>query len=322
MALEWARILELRLEWRNRMNTIENLLQVYRENSAAFGTRITLNGAGDKDVYNITAPFHWLGKEYIAGRVESRDSEFSEVRFFEKIETDKYQLVENTTVLALQDPFVTFVQGELIIGGVEVFPKETDPTMLDWRTNLYRATSLTDFEQILAGPIGMKDLRIKELADGRILVLTRPQGEKGGRGKIGAIVIDSLAELTIEKIEAAPLLKRNFSGEEWGGGNELHLLEDERIGVLGHIACFDEASNRHYYACSFRLNEDFSQIEQEKIIAERANFAPSEPKRPDLADVVFSGGLIRNSDGTATLYAGIGDSDAQKLAIPDPFKNN
>ncbi|MBC8923804.1 DUF1861 family protein, partial [Escherichia coli] len=79
----------------------------------------------------------------------------SEVRFFEKTETDKYQLVENTTVLALQDPFVTFVQGELIIGGVEVFPKETDPTMLDWRTNLYRATSLTDFEQILAGPIGM-----------------------------------------------------------------------------------------------------------------------------------------------------------------------
>ncbi|EAD8329892.1 DUF1861 family protein, partial [Listeria monocytogenes] len=116
--------------------------------------------------------------------------------------------------------------------------------------------------------------------------------------------------------------KRNFSGEEWGGGNELHLLEDERIGVLGHIACFDEAGDRHYYACSFRLNEDFSQIEQEKIIAERANFAPSEPKRPDLADVVFSGGLIRNSDGTATLYAGIGDSDAQKLAIPDPFKNN
>ncbi|EHL2570675.1 DUF1861 family protein, partial [Listeria monocytogenes] len=49
---------------------------------------------------------------------------------------------------------------------------------------------------------------------------------------------------------------------------------------------------------------------------------PSEPKRPDLADVVFSGGLIRNPDGTATLYAGIGDSDAQKLAIPDPFKNN
>lgn len=313
---------ELRSEWRIKLKSIETLLQTFRENTTARGTRIQLNGAGDKDVYNITAPFSWLDKTYIAGRVESRDSEFAEVHFFENTGTDTYQLVEKGVVLTLQDPFVTFVQGELIIGGVEVFPKETDPTKLDWRTNLYRATSLTDFEQILTGPIGMKDLRIKELADGRILVLTRPQGEKGGRGKIGAIVIDSLVELTKKKIETAPLLKRNFSGDEWGGGNEIHLLEDGSVGVLGHIACFDELGDRHYYACSFQLNEDFTQIEQEKIIAERANFAPSEPKRPDLADVVFSGGLIRNADGTATLYAGIGDSDAQKLTIPDPFKNN
>lgn len=304
------------------MKSIETLLQTFREHTTANGTRIQLNGAGEKDVYNITAPFTWLGKEYIAGRVESRDSELSEVGFFENITTDTYHLVENSTVLSLQDPFVTFVQGELIIGGVEVFPKESDPAKLDWRTNLYRATSLTDFEQILVGPIGMKDLRIKELPDGRILVLTRPQGEKGERGKIGAIVIHSLADLTLEKIETAPLLKRNFSGDEWGGGNEIHLLDEGRVGVLGHIACFDEASDRHYYAFAFQLNEDFTQIEQEKIIAERANFAPSEPKRPDLADVVFSGGLIRNSDGTATLYAGIGDSDAQKITILDPFKNN
>ncbi|MBC1444595.1 MTP-1 family protein [Listeria seeligeri] len=304
------------------MKQIQILLKEYRETATANGTKIHLNGVVDKDVYNITAPFKWLGKEFIAGRVESRDSELAEVHFFEKTAEDNYQIVENTTVLALQDPFVTFVQGELILGGVEVFEKETDSTKLDWRTNLYRAKSLTQFEKILTGPIGMKDLRIKELADGRILVLTRPQGEKGGRGKIGATVIDSLDELTIEKIAAAPLLNRNFSGEEWGGGNEIHLLEDGKIGVLGHIACFDEAGDRHYYSFSFQLNDDFTQIEQEKIIAERANFAPSEPKRPDLADVVFSGGLIRRADGYAELYAGIGDSDAQKIIIKDPFKNN
>ncbi|PZF90877.1 maturase K [Listeria ivanovii] len=304
------------------MKQIQALLKEYRETATANGTKIHLNGAVDKDVYNITAPFKWLGKEFIAGRVESRDSELAEVHFFEKKAEDNYQIVENTTVLALQDPFVTFVQGELILGGVEVFEKETDPTKLDWRTNLYRAKSLKQFEKILTGPIGMKDLRIKELTDGRILVLTRPQGEKGGRGKIGATVIDSLDELTIEKIGAAPFLKRNFSGEEWGGGNEIHLLEDGKVGVLGHIACFDETGNRHYYSFSFQLKDDFTQIEQEKIVAERANFAPSEPKRPDLADVVFSGGLIRKSDGYAELYAGIGDSDAQKIIIPDPFKNN
>ncbi|MBC1488856.1 DUF1861 family protein [Listeria sp. FSL L7-1485] len=304
------------------MKQIQTLLKEYREQNVSGGISLSLEGVLDKDVYNITAPFNWLGKVYIAGRVERRDSELAEIRFFEKTVDNHFRLVENTAVLALQDPFITFVQGELILGGVEVFPKETDSTKLDWRTNLYRVESLNKVEIILSGPVGMKDLRIKELADRRILVLTRPQGDKGGRGKIGATVINNLSELTNEKIATAPLLRRNFAGEEWGGGNEIHLLENGKVGVLGHIACFDEAGDRHYYSLSFQLNEDFTEIEQEKIIAERADFAPSEPKRPDLADVVFSGGLIRKSDGYAELYAGIGDADAQKIIIPDPFKNN
>lgn len=315
-------MLELRLEWRVKMKQIQTLLKEYREQNVSGGISLSLEGVLDKDVYNITAPFNWLGKVYIAGRVERRDSELAEIRFFEKTVDNHFLLVENTAVLALQDPFITFVQGELILGGVEVFPKETDLTKLDWRTNLYRVESLNKVEKILSGPVGMKDLRIKELADRRILVLTRPQGDKGGRGKIGATVINNLSELTNEKIATAPLLRRNFAGEEWGGGNEIHLLENGKVGVLGHIACFDEAGDRHYYSLSFQLNEDFTEIEQEKIIAERADFAPSEPKRPDLADVVFSGGLIRKSDGYAELYAGIGDANAQKIIIPDPFKNN
>lgn len=315
-------MLESRLEWRVKMKQIQTLLKEYREQNVSGGISLSLEGVLDKDVYNITAPFNWLGKVYIAGRVERRDSELAEIRFFEKTVDNHFRLVENTAVLALQDPFITFVQGELILGGVEVFPKETDSTKLDWRTNLYRVESLNKVGKILSGPVGMKDLRIKELADRRILVLTRPQGDKGGRGKIGATVINNLSELTNEKIATAPLLRRNFAGEEWGGGNEIHLLENGKVGVLGHIACFDEAGDRHYYSLSFQLNEDFTEIEQEKIIAERADFAPSEPKRPDLADVVFSGGLIRKSDGYAELYAGIGDANAQKIIIPDPFKNN
>ena len=40
---------------------------------------------------------------------------------------------------------------------------------------------------------------------------------------------------------------------------------------------------------------------------------------PDLVDVVFSGGLIRKSVGSADLYAGISDAEAQKITIMDPF---
>jgi len=56
-----------------------------------------------------------------------------------------------------------------------------------------------------------------------------------------------------------------------------------------------------------------------RIIAERSDFIAGPAKRPDLVDVVFSGGLVRKGDGTADLYAGISDAEAHKITIPDPF---
>ena len=93
----------------------------------------------------------------------------------------------------------------------------------------------------------MKDLRLVELQDGSIGVFTRPQGEKGGRGKIGFTRVASLEELSIDQINKAPLLEGQFVDEEWGGCNEIHLLPNGILGVLGHIACFDEQGDRHYY---------------------------------------------------------------------------
>jgi len=42
-------------------------------------------------------------------------------------------------------------------------------------------------------------------------------------------------------------------------------------------------------------------------------------ERPDLVDVIFSGGLLRHWDGTATLFAGISDAEAAFLHMPDPM---
>jgi hypothetical protein len=56
-----------------------------------------------------------------------------------------------------------------------------------------------------------------------------------------------------------------------------------------------------------------------KMIASRDLFSPGVAKRPDLEDVVFSGGLKREGNGKAVLYAGIGDAEAHWLEIDDPF---
>jgi hypothetical protein len=131
--------------------------------------------------------------------------------------------------------------------------------------------------------------------------------------------IPSLEHLTLEVIHEAPVLDGLFMEEEWGGANEARLLSNGLIGVLGHIARFDEEGNRHYYPMVFALDPRTGEHSDIRLIAARADFLEGPAKRPDLADVVFSGGLVRKKDGTADLYAGVSDAEAQRISMQDPF---
>ncbi|WML46777.1 DUF1861 family protein [Neobacillus sp. PS3-34] len=302
---------------KGKVKTCEQLLEEFTA-TPANPEKIVFSGIGERDVYNISAPFEDEGELVIAGRVESRDSEHSDVYFF--VERDgEWVPREQAPVFALQDPFFTVIAGELVLGGVQIFPHPTQEGALGWRTVFYKGKSISGLQEFAKGPDGMKDLRLIELKDGSIGVLTRPQGEKGGRGKIGWTRISSLAGLTIDVIDEAPLLEGQFIEEEWGGANEPHLLANGLVGVLGHVANFDSEGNRHYYPMVFALNPETGEFSDIELIATRSHFLPGPSKRPDLIDVVFSGGLVRKPDGTADMYAGISDAEAQKITINDPF---
>lgn len=302
------------------VKTCETLLKEYLDKAPLAKDPVKLNftGVGDKDVYNITAPFEDQGESVIAGRVESRDSEHSEIHFFVEKE-GAWVPREGAPVFTLQDPFFTFIQGELVLGGVQIYPHPTQENALMWRTVFYKGKSIQELAPFFVGPDAMKDLRLVELPNEEIGVFTRPQGEKGGRGKIGFTTAKSLQELSIELVNEAPLLQGQFVDEEWGGGNELHILSNGLIGVLGHIASFDDEGNRHYYPMAFALDPTTGEHSDMELIAIRDKFLPGATKRPDLVDVVFSGGLVRKADGTADLYAGISDAEAHRLTIQDPF---
>lgn len=304
---------------KSEVKTCANLLEEFQQQAQPrHAERLRFTGVGEKDVYNISAPFEDEGQLVIAGRVESRDSELSEVHFFVE-QNGEWVPREGAPVFQLQDPFFTRIAGELVLGGVEIFPHPTLENSLSWRTVFLKGDKIASLTEFAQGPDGMKDLRLIELKDGSIGILTRPQGEKGGRGKIGFRRLPSLEQLTIEEIEKTPLLENQFIDEEWGGANEAHLLANGLIGVLGHIANFDDEGNRHYYPMVFAIDPETGDCSDIKLIATRSNFLEGPAKRPDLIDVVFSGGLVRKQDGTAELYAGISDADAQKITIEDPF---
>lgn len=175
------------------------------------------------------------------------------------------------------------------------------PKIVSWVTQFYRGYRIDSLHHFSSGPELMKDIRLIELQDGRIGVLTRPQGDRGGRGQIGFTIIDSLEELHEQTFLEAEILQHQFVPEEWGGANEAHLLKNGHVGVLGHIACFDPLGKKHYYAMVFSLNPDTFETTPVKIIAARSDFPVGPGKRPDLQDVIFSGGLVRGTAGRCCL---------------------
>jgi hypothetical protein len=272
-----------------------------------------------RDVYNITAPFHFNGKMLLIGRVEKRDTEFSEIVIFEKAQSKKWMpCFTHAAFQGLQDPCVTWAGDELVLGGVR-FPVPMKEGGYGCVMDFYRGKTLEGLRHFLSGPPGMKDIRFKQLPDGHVAIFSRPQGAIGGRGEIGFTIAQSWDAITADMIAAAPLFKGQLLKEEWGGVNEAHQLANGHLGVLGHIACFDDQGNRHYYPMAFAVDPRARQPSAIRIIARRSFFPPGPSKRPDLVDVVFSGGIVRNGDGTVNLYAGTSDTAAAVVKLPDPF---
>lgn len=322
--------------------TIWEMLEAHRAQRQAkqeipTAVRPVFQGVEGFDVYNPTAPFSYRGKKILCARVEKRDSEKSQAVFFEETEKDVYRVIEGWKRYELQDPSIARVKGRYVLGGTEVFPHPENPEWVCWHTTFYYGTDLEHMEKLADGPDGMKDVRLVELADGKIGIFTRPQGEKGGRGKIGFTVAEDFAGVTKQAMEQAPLLDL-FEEEEWGGVNEAFLLTpslgtetefapktgtetafaDGRIGVLGHIACFRPDGVRHYFPMAFVFDPVTRSHTAPEILAERAEFLPGPSKRPDLEDVLFSGGILTQGE-KAVLYVGVSDCEVQNMVVPNPF---
>lgn len=189
---------------------------------------------------------------------------------------------------------------------------------LNYRIVLYKSQNFYQLRKFFVGPWGMKDIRFIQLPDGKFAVFSRPQGENGGKGKIGFLIVNSLEKLNKINLYDVPLLNQFFD-TEWGGANDIHLLRNGKIGVLGHIAKRNLDSSLSYYPMAFSIDTKTADHSKIKILLKRANLPAGTSKNEMLKDVIFPGGLIRNKDGTAKLYLGVGDAEAYKIVIEDPF---
>lgn len=309
------------------------LLKEFEEKEALpMGEKLRFSGVGeDDDIYNISKPFQIDGETVIAGRVEARKEWANSRAVFFKEKEGTWFPIEGAPTFRLEDGFATTVGEETVFGGVQVYlnHSEVDSQGVSYRTVFYRGKSLSSLEQFAIGPDGMKGIRLAALEDGHIGVCTRPQGGSNGRGKIGYIELNNLEGLNAQNLFDAKIIEGQFQPEEWGGANELHPLQDGRIGIVGHIAHEDEQGNKHYYAMSFKYDPKTHSASPIEIIATRKSFPvgnyktlTTNGKTIKVEDVVYPSSLLRHGDGTATLYAGLSDTEAGVIEVPDPFFEN
>lgn len=319
------------------------------------GELLTFNVENDAlAVYN-PAPVVIDGQQYLWSRVEERTTEKdSTVRLFKEGKNGEWNVVEGApTFRRLQDPFYCgMINGYHILGGVQVYDVEGTPD-LGYRTVFYRyRNSFTELvnpngkirDPFAVGPGKMKGIRLIQIEKGRIGVFTRPQGPRGqfgGRGRVGYFEIQSLDQLESaladydRQKDPNTLIHGLFvddgqGDEEWGGVNELHLLPDGKIGVLGHIAGFGDKryitangkreAKKDYHPITFIFDPKTLSVSDVQIVATTEQFPHVEVKKDELGNLFYSGGLVRLGNGDAWLYVGIGDSNVGRILINDPFE--
>ncbi len=200
--------------------------------------KLTFHGVDAYDVYNASIPFDWQGRSYIFGRVERRaEWARSWVRLFAQSGPDEWTLVPDSMIYPLEDPYIARIHDQLVLGGTHVRYKSG--VVDTYYGYFYRGSHLDDLVYFTTGPDYMKDIRLVELADGRIGVFSRPRNDEilcrfGCESQIGYATIDRLEDLTAEVIEHAPYIPGLFGDGEWGGCNQAYALASGVIGVIGH----------------------------------------------------------------------------------------
>lgn len=288
---------------------------------------LTFKGVDGYDVYNCSIPFVWGGKEYMYGRVERRNEwARSWVRLFEKTGPDEYMLKAGSMIYPLEDPYISKIGDELVMGGTHV--RYRSGKIDTFYGYFYRGTDLEDMYYFTTGPDYMKDIRLVPLKEG-IGVFSRPRNGEiearyGSASVIGFTVIPDLDHLTSDVIAGARVIPGLFGDKEWGGCNQCYLLDTGLIGIIAHKSYQDQ--NKEVGALSVYMNTSFvfdpkaNKVVDEKILATRSCYPDAPAKRPELTDCTFTSGIVMRPDGKADLYAGLGDTSEGRIVIEDPFQ--
>ena len=280
---------------------------------------LTFKGVDGMDVYNCSVPFKYKGKTHIFGRVEKRaEWANSFVRLFVETGKDEFTLVPGEFIYQLEDPYVSNIDNEMILGGTHI--RKTNNRVFTYYCDFFRGTA-EKMSYFTTGPDNMKDIRLIKLANNKVGVFSRPK--TAAHSSIGFTVINNVDELTATVVEEALPLNVIHTGA-WGGVNQAYLLSSDKIGCIGHYSYLDLDEDGKqitvYTNYSFVLDPYSREVEDGRIIGTKGCYPPCPPKVEKLLDCAFTSGIVMREDGKCDLYSGLGDTCEGRITIDYPFE--
>ncbi|HSW66714.1 MAG TPA: DUF1861 family protein [Bacillota bacterium] len=303
------------------------------------GRIVTVEGVGRRDLYNVTM-IEQDSNKILAFRSEQRRSlawsrhRYHPVVRFARRVGEQWQ-VDNTLPPfdMMEDPFCFTItkhgKRELIFGGVII---RREGRAIIPQTVFYRGRSIFALNRTPFATIdNMKDIRLVQMPDGRLLLSRRPWGGEFGRGQITLHVLNSIEDLqaAYTELHTLAVLEDCAKTADWVGVNELHILPnadgEPQLCILGHLAFQEANGTRHYAACTYtnslaELLNDTLNRPCPRVLAVRACFEPGPAKLKTLTDVVFPGHLEHLSGNDYRLWAGLSDARIGVVDLQDPFR--
>jgi hypothetical protein len=271
------------------------------------------------DVYN-PAPFELDGRIHLLGRVEPHDGKISHLAFFSHNgdgSSLQYRL-DLPVFEQSEDPFLKRINHRLVLGAVKVIvTKQNGEVGVEAsHTSISVGDRLDEFQPLVNGPQGMKDIRLFQMTGSRVGALTRPEDKVTGSKDVGLAILGSFGEVSSRVLAEAPVipgLRAPRQGEH-RGGNEGVALDNGFIGYLGHVARIGSDMYKEYYVETAQIDPKTLETSQHKIVACPDCFPGFTPKTPQHERVVFPQGILNGY-----LYAGLGDAACGVLKIGNPY---
>jgi hypothetical protein len=293
-------------------------------------------------------PSTFIDEARLLVRLEEFDNETSStVVVCELGDGDILSLVESAPrIQNMQDPYYlgAFKDPEdpdgppyHVIGGVKIDVDPVTGKVTDWQDQNFRYKKSIDEivlngepQPFLTSAHHSKDLRYVELSDG-IVVCPRPQGSFGGLGHVGFFRTENI--LTLERdlheyfvrADESTFIPGIFEADEWGGFNQMIPLTSGEILVIGHKAhriVRGDEQILQYRPFSGILDSRSGQLLSpiRALDVDPTDFEYVLPKRSDLDDVIFTGGIQLLEDPSRAMFiGGIKDAAVGMKVIANPL---